>query len=244
MLCLQPIHFHMSTEHKASGHFIVIEGPDGSGKTTQMLRLKTRLEMAGHEVVIAREPGGTPQGQKIRQLFLDGQGELAPMAEVMLLLAAKAQLLKEVIYPAYNTGKIVLMDRYSDSLLAYQGGGRQLGFRVLRDTLRASELNFPPTMTLFIDTPLDVCAGRILARNVSENNSIDALGVKYHQRVHNAYKEIADDAEMTGRPYAVINGNQAPANVFIDILAALEPTLPTIYRNTPGRAVLVEEMRD
>lgn len=212
--------------NQATGRFIVIEGPDGSGKTTQMLKLKEFLEKSGYEVVIAREPGGTEQGQKIRELFMEGQGELAPMAEVFLLLAAKAQLQKEVIYPAYNSGKIILMDRYSDSLLAYQGGGRQLGFRVLRDTLRASELNFDPTMTIFMDTPWEVCAGRILARNPELNNSIDGLGEKYHARVHRAYKEIIDDAEQSERPHIVINGDQRPQDIFIDIITALHSHLP------------------
>lgn len=227
----------MSLSTAPKGHFIVIEGPDGSGKTTQLRRLENQLSRGGMEVVIAREPGGTPWGQKIRKLFLDGQGELAPMAEVMLLLAAKAQLLHEVILPAYNAGKVVLMDRYSDSLIAYQGYGRQLGARILRDTLRASELSFPPTMTLFMNTPWEVCSGRILARAADENNSIDALSAEYHKRVHRGYADIIEHAQETQRPHAVIDGNDIQVSVFINVMEALAPHID-IYKGSPHRGVL------
>lgn len=227
----------------AQGHFIVIEGPDGSGKTTQLERLRNFLTAAGHQVVVAREPGGTEQGQKIRQLFLDGQGVLDPMAEVMLLLAAKAQVLREVIYPAYNAGKIVLMDRYSDSLLAYQGGGRQLGAEKLRSILRAAELNFPPNLTIYMNTSFDVCAARIQARDKSQNNSIDALSDDYHRRVHRAYGDIVQHARENGIPHAVILGDSPPPRVFNDILTALEDLIPNIYTGVTSREPAVE-MRD
>ncbi|QVD49198.1 thymidylate kinase [Xanthomonas phage vB_XciM_LucasX] len=222
------------SSHQPSGHFIVIEGPDGSGKTTQLKLLKDWLENAGHEVVVAREPGGTKWGMEIRRIFLEGQGELDPMAEVMLLLAAKAQVLREVIYPAYNTGKIVLMDRYSDSLLAYQGGGRQLGLRVLQDVLRAAELNFPPTLSIYIDTTLETCMQRISMRPGAENNSIDALGTAYHQRVHRVYHQLAEDARLCGRPYAVVDGGSSAEDVHLDVLSHLPNAL---HKHSPVRAM-------
>jgi dTMP kinase len=200
----------MNKFSQATGHFWVIEGPDGSGKTTQMLRLQKALQVRGFEVVVAREPGGTEQGQKIRQIFFDGQGKLAPMAEVMLLLAAKAQVLKEVIYPAYNSGKIVLMDRYTDSLMAYQGHGRMIGTRQLKEIVRAAELNFTPTMTIFMNTPFDVCAGRIMARCASENNSLDRLDASYHRRVHQGYLEAIEEAKVNCRPHLLVDGTQSP----------------------------------
>ena len=190
-----------------SGHFLVLEGPDGSGKTTQLHLLRTHLISQGYDVVVAREPGGTKWGMKIREIFLEGQGELDPMAEVMLLLAAKAQVLREVILPAYNSGKIVLMDRYTDSLLAYQGGGRQLGFRRLKETVQAAELHFPPTFTVFIDTPFRVCLERIRQRPSSENNKLDLESEAYQRRVHQAYQEIIDDAQVTDRPHCAICGS-------------------------------------
>lgn len=228
----------MSTLTPSKGHFIVIEGPDGSGKTTQLRRLEDRLLRAGMQVVIAREPGGTPWGQKIREIFLAGQGELAPMAEVMLLLAAKAQLLHEVILPAYNDGKVVLMDRYSDSLIAYQGYGRRMGDRVLRDTLRASELSFPPTMTLFMRTPIEVCTARIQERSTDQNNSIDALGPEYHKRVHRGYADIVEHAQENHRPHAVIDGDDIEVSVFLKVMEALEPYID-IYKGIPTRGPCV-----
>jgi dTMP kinase len=213
--------YSMKPTSQASGHFIVIEGPDGSGKTTQLIQLREALTAAGFEVVVAREPGGTPQGMKIRQLFLDGQGELDPMAEVLLLLAAKAQLLREVVYPAYNSGKVVLMDRYTDSLYAYQGGGRQLGYRRLNETVRAAALDFTPTMTFFLDTPLDVCLDRITTRSENENNSIDRLDRAYHTRVHGAYQELIARAIESCRPHCVLEGTQSPDAIHQQIVSHL-----------------------
>lgn len=218
------------SDHTTPGHFICLEGPDGSGKTTQMLRLKEALSARGFDVVVAREPGGTKWGQKIREIFLEAQGELAPMAEVMLLLAAKAQVLKEVIYPAYNSGKIVLMDRYTDSLLAYQGHGRMLGTRMLKNIVSASELNFTPTMTIFMNTPFDTCMGRLLGRDASELNSIDKFEPAYHKRVHEGYREIIEDAKVNLRPHLVIDGVLPPCAIHAMICLHLDldkyPLLP------------------
>lgn len=212
----------MKQRTATSGVFWLIEGPDGSGKTTQLNMLHQHLVSEGEEVVLAREPGGTPWGQKIRDLFLAGQGELDPMAEVMLLFAAKAQLLREVIYPAYNAGKIILMDRHTDSMLAYQGGARMLGYRRLRDTAKAAELHFSPDFTVFIDTPFETCCERLAQRPTADRNTIDNFDDTYHRRVHRAYRDIVLHACETNRPHVVIDGAQTAEKMHRDILEHLQ----------------------
>lgn len=212
----------MKKRTPTSGQFWVIEGPDGSGKTTQLQKLKIHLIDKGLDVQIAREPGGTKWGMEIRKLFLAGQGELVPMAEVMLLLAAKAQLFHEVILPAYNQGKYVLMDRHTDSLLAYQGGGRQLGFRKLQETIRAAELNFPPTFTIFLSTPYEVCLERMRQRPTAENNVMDEFDETHQRRIHQAYRDIVLMGRAAGRPLAVVDGTQSAEEIHESILDHLE----------------------
>ena len=116
------------------GLFITFEGLDGSGKTTQLRRLKEWLEANGWPVTPTRQPGGTRVGDRIRSLLLDSRTEnLASLAELGLMFSDRAQSIAEVIEPALTKGRIVLCDRFTDSSEAYQGGGRQLGSRVVRD---------------------------------------------------------------------------------------------------------------
>src|SRR5580704_7086233 len=118
------------SEHSRPGFFIAMEGIDGCGKSTQYIRLCEHLRAEGHEVVAVREPGGTKRGEAIRSLLLEmreGDGEMAPRAELMLFLAARAQLLQEVIRPALERGAVVVADRFCLSTMAYQGVGRGLG---------------------------------------------------------------------------------------------------------------------
>src|SRR5271170_3248301 len=114
------------------GKFITFEGLDGTGKSTQMRKLALVLRAAGHKVVETREPGGTSTGEKIRNVLLDSATEgLAPLAEMALMFADRAQAIAEVIAPALDRGQIVLCDRFTDSTEAYQGGGRELGSEIV-----------------------------------------------------------------------------------------------------------------
>ena len=116
------------------GLFITLEGLDGSGKTTQIKRLAAWMENRGLQLVITRQPGGTATGDRIRELLLDSRSTgLAPIAEMALMFADRAQAIAEVIQPALDAGKIVLCDRFTDSTEAYQGGGRQLGSQLVLD---------------------------------------------------------------------------------------------------------------
>lgn len=207
--------------------FFVIEGPDGSGKSTQLAMLKDALTSLKREIIVTREPGGTKQGMKIRQMFFDGQGELAPMTEVLLLLASKAQLFHEIVYPALRNDTIVITDRYTDSLYAYQGSGRQLGRQFLSEIVRSAGLDLSPTMTFYIQLPLEVCLQRLTLRTGSDRNAIDNLEREFHERVHEGYRELISNAKKTYRPHVVLDGTRPPDEIHQHIMHALSSFLPT-----------------
>src|ERR1700760_3118883 len=133
------------------GLFITLEGLDGSGKTTQIKRLAAWMQKRGLAPVITRQPGGTATGDRIRALLLDsGSTPLAPMTEMALMFADRAQAIAEVIEPALAAGKVVLCDRFTDSTEAYQGGGRQLGSEIVLSLHRLICGNLQPDLTLLL----------------------------------------------------------------------------------------------
>lgn len=166
--------------------FVSFEGLDGSGKTTQVERLRVSLEAEGREVVTAREPGGTELGEQIRALVLHG-GEMTPWAEALLYAAARAELVAEVIEPALARGADVLLDRYFDSSVVYQGVGRGLG----RDEVL--QLNLLAVGGLVPDRTfvLAVDAGRSLGRVGGLPDRIEREDAAFHERVAAGYEELA-----------------------------------------------------
>ncbi|HEY1649423.1 MAG TPA: dTMP kinase [Terracidiphilus sp.] len=148
------------------GLFITLEGLDGSGKTTQIKRLAAWLGKRGIPVVQTRQPGGTATGDRIRELLLDARsGALAPMAEMALMFADRAQAIAEVILPALDAGKIVLCDRFTDSTEAYQGGGRELGSETVLALHRLVCGNLQPDLTLLLLPSFSVSLARARRRN-------------------------------------------------------------------------------
>jgi dTMP kinase len=183
------------------GLFITLEGLDGSGKTTQMRRLaawlKTRLPT--DDLVLTRQPGGTETGDRIRALVLDSRSTgLAPMTEMALMFADRAQAIAEVIQPALDQGKIVVCDRFTDSTEAYQGGGRQLGSGPVLELHRLLCSNLQPDLTLLLLPSLEVSLERARRRNQrSENDDgpdesrFEAEQDAFYARVWEKYREIA-----------------------------------------------------
>ncbi|MGA2572324.1 MAG: dTMP kinase, partial [Terracidiphilus sp.] len=148
------------------GVFITLEGLDGSGKTTQIKRLAAWLSRRGQEPVLVRQPGGTPTGDRIREILLDSRSSpLAPMTEMALMFADRAQAIAEVIQPALDAGRIVLCDRFTDSTEAYQGGGRQLGSQIVLDLHRLICGGLQPDLTLLLLPGFEVSLARARHRN-------------------------------------------------------------------------------
>src|SRR5207253_6291052 len=179
----------------APGRFITFEGLDGCGKTTQIERLAAALRRQGHEVIITREPGGTVVGEKSRAILLDSRTSgLAPMAELALMFASRAQQIEEVILPAVKAGKVVLCDRFTDSSEAYQGGGRQLGSQPVLALHKIICGGLQPDLTFLLLSDIHGSVGRARNRNqrASRNEGrFEAEDADFFQRVLKAYLEIA-----------------------------------------------------
>ena len=180
------------------GRFITFEGLDGCGKSTQLDRLATALRAEKLPVVVTREPGGTATGEKIRQLLLDtSTSALAPLAELALMFASRAQHIKEVIQPALAEGRIVLCDRFTDSTEAYQGGGRKLGSEAVLALHRTLFDGFQPDLTILMDSDVAASVERARRRNQSKHsgsgdeNRFEQESRAFFGRVRNGYLAIA-----------------------------------------------------
>jgi len=170
--------------------FITFEGPDGSGKTTQVKRLTEELRGRGCDVLAVREPGGTPISEQIRDVLHSlNNREMQPRTEILLYCAARAQLVGQIIRPHLQSGGVVLCDRYADSTLAYQGYGRGLDLPTLRMILDFATGGLRPNLTLYLD--LDVEAGLKRKKTGGDEwNRMDDLEVAFHRRVHSGYLEM------------------------------------------------------
>jgi dTMP kinase len=184
------------------GKFITFEGLDGTGKSTQMRKLAAVLRAAGHKVVETREPGGTATGEKIRRVLLDSSTEgLAPLAEMALMFASRAQHIAEVILPALEHGQIVLCDRFTDSTEAYQGGGRKLGRGVVMELHRLLCGGLQPDLTILLESDPAMSVGRARRRNRQasggegkhhgDENRFEQQNRAFFARVREGYQAIA-----------------------------------------------------
>jgi dTMP kinase len=182
-----------------SGFFITFEGLDGSGKSTQLRRLKEWLQSKGLAVTATRQPGGTRAGDRIRALLLDSRTDsLSPFAELGLMFSDRAQSIAEVIEPALEAGRIVLCDRFTDSSDAYQGGGRQLGSQIVRDLHASLCGGLQPDLTVLLLPDFDRSLARARQRNQravaatgSDENRFEKEGSAFYRRVFDKYQEIA-----------------------------------------------------
>ena len=180
-----------------TGRFIVLEGGDASGKSTQVARLVARLQRLGKDVIETFEPGATPAGQRIRSLLLDGDEPLVPAAEALLMAADRAQHVAEVVRPALAKGTWVVSDRYVPSTLAYQGAGRALDPQMLERVSEWATDGLVADLVLVLDVPDEVAAAR---RSASDRMEREAE--EFHSRVRDAYRRLA-----RLRDWTVIDGS-------------------------------------
>jgi dTMP kinase len=216
------------------GLFITLEGLDGSGKTTQIKRLAAWMEKRRIGTVVTRQPGGTATGDRIRGLLLDsGSTPLAPMTEMALMFADRAQAIAEVIEPALAAGRVVLCDRFTDSTEAYQGGGRQLGSERVLELHRLVCGNLQPDLTLLLLPSLDASLARARRRNEKhaaktgqDENRFEQEQGEFFRRVWEKYREIARrDPDRV----VVIEGNLSIDEAHEQIVEAVSERLVALH---------------
>lgn len=178
------------------GKFITFEGGEGAGKSTQVRLLKDYLEREGHKVLLTREPGGTRLSEKIRILLKD-ELEDPPIdrTELLLFLAARAQLVKKVILPALEEGTWVISDRFSDSTKAYQGYGRGMDLKLIEEVNDFACEGLKPDLTLFLDLDIEEAAKRMRKRESATNTQADRIelaGEEFHVRLRRGFIEMAE----------------------------------------------------
>jgi dTMP kinase len=182
----------MPAFNPAKGLFVTFEGPEGSGKTTQKKLLSERLQKLGHDLVLTREPGGTAIGEHIRTLLLSPRNtQFDRMAEIFLFMADRSQHLSEVVLPAIQAGKVILCDRYVDSTLAYQVGGRKMSETLLLDLNALSSQGLTPQRT-YLFRVLPEIGLRRATQNGADRFEIEKLD--FHQRVLDKYLQLAEQA--------------------------------------------------
>jgi len=171
------------------GTFISFEGSEGSGKSTQARLLRDWLKRQGIDTILTREPGGTPIGERIREVLLSlDHKEMDPITELFLYLASRRQHIKELIEPALNSGNVVITDRFSDSTLAYQGYGRGLDLSLIESLNRTATGGLSPDLTIVLD--VDVREG--LSRNLEiKSDRLETEDIEFHEKVRKGFIEIA-----------------------------------------------------
>jgi dTMP kinase len=208
----------------ARGRFITFEGPEGSGKSTQLRLLGERLRSGGRDVLETQEPGGTPIGVQIRHVLLDAKNrELCPTAELLLMFASRAQNVDQEILPALSAGRTVLSDRFTDSTLVYQGVGRGLGADLVYELDRIACRGLIPDLTLLIDIDAETGLARARRRSLRTDDPetrMEDQDVGFHRRVRDAYRQLA--ADEPGR-VRLIDGSESREAVAEQVWKAVAP---------------------
>jgi dTMP kinase len=214
------------------GLFITFEGLDGTGKSTQLRRAVQYLRKCGHRVRVTREPGGTRTGELVRDILLASKtGKLAPLAELALMYAARAQLLEEVVRPALARGQVVVSDRYNTASFAYQGYGRELGTATVRAFDRVICGSTQPDLTIILDLDPERARGRALGdtQRGARLDRIEAAGLAFHKRVRAGYLAVARNAPERIK---LVSADQSIEELQRQIRALIEPLLARRERNS------------
>ncbi len=198
------------------GKFVTIEGPDGAGKTTQVKKISDYLKSRGFKVLVTREPGGTPLGEKLREVLLTSEGESpVPEAEALIYAASRAQLVKKVIEPALDKGFTILCDRFVDSSLAYQGWARGLGIEELARINRWFLQDIWPDLTIV----LDIDPAQSLNRLSGKKDRLESETLDFHRKVREGFLKLKD---LYPQRIKIVDAAQNPDAIFKTILLELE----------------------
>jgi dTMP kinase len=209
--------------------FITFEGVEGSGKTTQIRRLKRYLTQKGIPCKVTREPGGCPIGEKVRKILLDpDHREMVPLSELLLYEASRAQHVKEVIEPLLKRGVTVLCDRFSDATIAYQGFGRKLDLGLIQRFNRLSTQRIKPDITFLLDCPSDMGLKRAIQRNQTlkkeKEERFEREKIQFHHRVRRGYLSIA---KQEPHRVKVIDTRQGEEKTFEKIRQIIDKLIET-----------------
>lgn len=211
-----------------SGIFISFEGPDGAGKTTALEKLLPLLkERTDKEVVLSREPGGSIIAEKIRKIILDiHDEEMDPRTEALLYAAARRQHLVDAVLPALEEGKVMLSDRFVDSSIAYQGGGRQIGTKEVGEINDFAIDGHLPDLTIYFDVTPDVGLSRIRKDHEGAMDRLEKEALSFHQRVYDSYMEI-----VKNNPDRIktIDATQPVEKVVADALDVIIKRFPDVF---------------
>lgn len=203
--------------------FITFEGGEGAGKSTAIKRIVEKLTSEGYEIVLTREPGGTPIAEEIRNVILDKKNTaMDPRTEALLYAASRRQHLVEKVIPALREGKLVLCDRFIDSSLAYQGGAREIGIdNVYNMNLFATE-GMLPDLTILFDIKPEEGLARIAANSQREVNRLDVEKLTFHNKVRDSFHELA---KKFPERFVIIDASKSPDEVFEESYKAIEDRL-------------------
>ncbi|MGR3741379.1 dTMP kinase [Companilactobacillus sp. DQM5] len=211
-----------------SGLFISFEGPDGAGKTTALNKILPELKSkTSREIISTREPGGSAIAEKIRDLILDVKNlEMDDRTEALLYAAQRRQHLIDIVIPALNEDKIVLSDRFVDSSIAYQGGGRQIGIEEVASINDFAIEGIMPKLTVYFDIPSEVGLERIKKDRSGTEDRLEKEKLEFHQRVRNTYLELQ---KQNPERIKIINANQDPTKVALDVLELILNKFPRVF---------------
>ena len=216
---------------------IVLEGPEGAGKTTQLRMLAEWLDAAGQTVVVAREPGGTPLGDEIRKMLLEQSSDIAPRAESLLFMASRAQLIERELRPALASGAMVLLDRFFLSTYAYQVAGRGLPHEEVGAANRLATAELRPDVTLLLSLRAQEGLSRAKARG--PHDRMERADAAFHERVARAFQEFATKEWQVAHPEAgpivTVDGRGSVEEVFSRLLGTLRQRWPGNFPSKPAQ---------
>ncbi len=209
----------MKRGNKKQGLFLVFEGGEGSGKSTQVQRLARYFESKGRQVLVTREPGGTLIGENLRQLVVENRAsDLSDRAELLIYEAARAQLVDAVLVPALDAGKVVICDRFMDSSTVYQGICKGLGRSTTQGLNKFATDGLTPDLVLLLDVPESIGMARVRSRK-GPMNVWDKLDASFHRKVRNGFLSLA---RATPRRFAVIDASKSEDEIQLAITKVIE----------------------